>query len=130
MSTTLPLPPEAEFIDRARQAIFEHADLDVPRSALGRVYDWLTAKRRLPEEKVDAETLRALPEGSAIVTWGITWCKTGPDEWRTPFRKHVPDMSIGPKSKGKYEWHDIRDSEWLAEVALLVTFNPSEWEGL
>lgn len=71
------------------------------------------------------EQLQALPEGSLIVTYGVGWAKTGPDEWRCPFKMHLPGKDIGQSRV--FEWHDIRDSEWLAQVATMVVFNPSEY---
>lgn len=86
-----------------------------------------SAHRTLPPEgSVNADQLRALPEGSLVVTYGVGWAKTGPDEWRSPFRLHVPDMSVAAKNQ-RFVWHDVKDSEWLAEVATLVVFNPAEW---
>lgn len=80
-----------------------------------------------PAGSVTVEELLALPEGAVIVTYGVAWAKTGPDEWRCPYRKHVPDKSISPRWVG-FEWHDIRNSAWLAEVATLVVFNPDDWD--
>lgn len=78
--------------------------------------------------RVGADVLLALAEGSSVITHGLTWTKTGPDEWRTVFREHVPDLSISPRWKGRFEWHDVKDSEWLAEVATRVIFDYAEWE--
>jgi hypothetical protein len=72
---------------------------------------------------ISAETLRDLAEGSVVITAGIAWAKIGPDEWRSPFREHVPDRSISPRWAGRFQWHDERDSEWLAEVATEVIFD-------
>lgn len=80
-----------------------------------------------PAGSVSASELRSLPEGSLVVTYGVGWAKTGPDEWRCPFRAHVPDHSLAAKNQ-RFDWHDIRDSEWLAEVATIVAFNPAEWD--
>lgn len=68
--------------------------------------------KELPEAgSVSADELRALPEGSIIVTYGNGWGKTGPDEWRTVFRLH----------------DNIKDSLWMSKVATMVVFNPAEW---
>lgn len=64
-----------------------------------------------PAGSVTADELRALPEGTLIVTYGVGWGKTGADEWRTPFRLY----------------DNIRDSEWLSKVATMIVFNPKEW---
>lgn len=66
--------------------------------------------------------LLALPEGSVVITAGIAWAKIGPDEWRCPFREHVPDMSISARWRGRFRWHDQKTSDWLAEVATEVVY--------
>lgn len=69
-------------------------------------------RRRLPAEgSIGVDMLRALPEGAIVLTYGVGWGKTGPDEWRCPFRLQC----------------DCRDSAWLAKVATMVLFDPSEW---
>ena len=66
----------------------------------------------LPEAgTITAQTLRALPEGSLVVTHGVGWAKIGPDRWSCAF-------SLGDKH---------RDSAWLSQVAKLIVFNPDEW---
>ncbi len=83
-----------------------------------------------PPGSLTAEELRALPEGSLVVTYGVGHAKTGPDEWRCPFTMHVrTDPRLGEIAE-RYPWADIRDSEWLAKVATMVVFDPSKWEGL
>lgn len=64
-----------------------------------------------PAGSITAHDLRALPEGTLVVTYGVGWAKIGPDEWRCPFRLR----------------DDRRDSEWLSKVATLVVFDPAEW---
>lgn len=82
----------------------------------------------LPEPgSLSAAELRALPEGSVAVTYGVAWAKIGPDLWRCPFREHVSDMSISPRWAGRFRWHDEKSSEWLAEVATMVVFNPKDY---
>lgn len=78
-----------------------------------------------PAGSVTAAELLALPEGSAVVTYGVTWCKIGPDLWKCPFSLHVPRRDIGQKRV--LPWQDECDSEWLAHVATMVVFNPSEY---
>jgi hypothetical protein len=76
------------------------------------------------EAGLSVAVLRDLPEGAVIITAGVAWAKIGPAEWRSPFREHVPDMSISPRWRGRFRWHDEKDSEWLAEVATRVVYDP------
>lgn len=73
---------------------------------------------------LSATVLRELPEGAVIITAGVAWAKIGPDEWRCPFREHVADMSISARWRGRFVWHDQKDSEWLSEVATRVVYDP------
>lgn len=76
---------------------------------------------------LSADLLRALPEGSVVITHMVTWAKIGPDEWRCPFREHVPDRSISARWRDVFRWHDEKNSEWLAEVATAVIYNPDTY---
>jgi hypothetical protein len=79
----------------------------------------------MAETRMDIDTLRGLPEGSVVITHRVAWAKIGPDEWRCPLREHVPDRSISQRWRGRFRWHDEKDSEWLAEVATEVVYNPN-----
>lgn len=74
-------------------------------------------------------TLLDLPEGAVIITAGVAWAKIGPDEWRCPFREHVPDFSISPRWRGQFRWHDEKNAEWLTEVATRVVYDPRAEKG-
>ena len=87
----------------------------------------MTAQQLPDAGSLTAEQLLEVPEGAVIVTHGVAWAKIGPDLWRCPFREHVPDLSLSPRWRGVFIWHDEKSSEWLAEVATMVVFNPKDF---
>jgi len=61
------------------------------------------------------EVLRALSEGSAVITYGSVWVKVDAD-------RDVWGKQLRPGFMPKY-----RDSGWLAKVATRVIFDVGEW---
>lgn len=65
----------------------------------------------MTEEKLSIEVLRELPDGSAVLTYGVVWVKLRSDSWVCPTSPRL-----------------IKDDQWMSKVAVKVLHDVTEWE--